>query len=191
MFLTSIIYRRILYLCRGRQRVPQPKSEDSIFLEESSKNVSIPTKPKPYNILNILNILNDRKVTTVYASKKLMNDFSQYAKGSQESVATNLENALAEYMINHPLENHTVIIQHVLKESISNGVQHDLEEQLLCSDIKGYLDTLERIKKSGRGDFDEFKLGLYKVVVNAVKFRDPTDKLLSLLQQVKDGGYFE
>lgn len=165
--------------------MPQPESEDS------SKKVSIPIQSNPYNILNILNILNDRKVTTVYASKKLMNEFSQYAKGSRESVATNLEKALAEYMINHPLENHTVIIQHMLEKSLNNGIQHDLEDQILCSDVEDYLETLRRIKVDGRGDFDEFKLGLYKVVVNAVKFRDPSDRLLSLLQRVKDGGYFE
>lgn len=167
------------------------KKDPKTFLEESSKKVSIPIQSNPYNILNILNILNDRKVTTVYASKKLMNEFSQYARGSQESVATNLENALIEYMINHPLENHVVTIQHVLKESLNNGIQHDLEDQILCSDIEDYLETLERIKRSGQGDFEEFKLGLYKVVVNAIKFRSPSDRLLSLLHKVKGDGYFE
>ncbi len=120
-----------------------------------------------------------------------MNEFSQYARGSQESIATNLENALIEYMINHPLKNHTITIQHMLKESLDNGIQHDLEDQILCSDIEGYLETLERIKRSGQGDFEEFKLGLYKVVVNAIKFRSPSDRLLSLLHKIKEDGYFE
>lgn len=155
------------------------------------KKPSIPNQTKPVNMLNMLNMLNQRTVRSVYASKSLMDEFSMYAKGTRESVAYHLEQALIEYMLNHPRENRAVIIQHMLKKSINNGLQRELEEQLLCSNIKAYLDTIKRIEQDGRGDIEQIKVDLCKSVSEAVKFREPTDKLLNLLQQVKDSGYLE
>jgi len=106
-------------------------------------------------------------------------------------MAYHLEHALLEYMVNHPQENRVVIIQHMLQKSINNGLQRELGEQLICSNIKAYLDTINRIEQDGRGDIEQIKVDLCKSVGEAIKFRDPTDKLLSLLQQVKDSGYLE
>ena len=141
--------------------------------------------------LNMLNMLGQRTVRSVYVSQRLMEEFCIYAKGTRESVAYHLEQALIEYMINHPRENHAVIIQQMLEKSINGGLQRELEEQLLCSNIRAYLDTIKRIEQDGRGDIDQIKVDLCKSVSDAIKFREPTDKLLSLLQQVKDGNYLE
>ena len=166
---------------------PNPK----IFLEESSKNVYSINKIESENRINRINRFDDRRNNTFHASFSLVTAYRKYAKMSGLSLADCVERALLKDMECYPLENHTVTIQHMLKESLDNGIQHDLEDQILCSDIEGYLETLERIKRSGQGDFEEFKLGLYKVVVNAIKFRSPSDRLLSLLHKVKEDGYFE
>lgn len=155
------------------------------------KKPYIPYYTNPSNITDITDITEDKISRSVYISKKIIDDFSVYAKGSLEGMAYHLEQALIEYMINHPRENHAVIIQHMLKKYINTGLQHELEEQLICSNIKAYLTTIRRIEQDGRGDIEQIKVDLCKSVSNAVKFREPTDKLLSLLQQVKDGGYLE
>jgi hypothetical protein len=112
----------------------------------------------------------------------------RYAKATNIPVGVFAEKAFIEYMVNHPNENHSIVIQQILPEN--RDIQHELEDDLLCSDISGYLETLSRIEATGHGSHSEFKLGLYKTIREAVKFRNPSDKLKELLHRVKERGYF-
>jgi hypothetical protein len=101
-----------------------------------------------------------------------------------------MEKALIEYMKNHPSDECKIDIQIRLGEQI-NGIQRELEEQILCGCIDDCLSLLEDEDCQTRGNPLQVKDELVGHVGKAVRIICPSDRLLSLLHRVKDGGYLE
>ena len=136
-------------------------------------------------------MVKDRVPISTRISRELYRSWGRYCETSRgwgyKGELT--ENALTEYMVNHPNEQNVIIINGI--NSDTSDIQRQLEEDLLSSDIFAYIEVLDRLRREGGGYPNEFKEELHKVVSKAVKIKGIGERLKAALQRVKDGGYFD
>ena len=110
--------------------------------------------------------------------------FRRYAHMHTGSLAVCIENALLEYMQNHPLEDVNLTINHVTEKKLTE-IQKRLEIALMYSEIKHLVEVLDRIQRTGLGNYKEFQYDLLKALKPAIKLRTPSPKLIELLKEAE------
>lgn len=100
------------------------------------------------------------------------------------------EVALMEYMVNHPVEDCRIEVQVEMGNNL-HDIQRDLSNQILCRNIESCLKLLSDEVCNQRGNPLIIKEELLGYVKEAVKVKSPSEKLINLLQRVKDGKHFE
>ena len=133
-----------------------------------------------------------RGMCAVYMDKKIYDVFRKYASRKSHRRSYQVwSTALTDYMEANPIECMVVEIQRDLSNKIENGIQRELEEKLLCRNIEDCLETLNDIELTRRGNFSMVLSDLIKHVSDATRFREPSDKLLTVLHKVKESGRLE
>lgn len=143
---------------------------------------------KQINIINIINIIRDRKITSFCISEKIVKEFRKHCRLLGKRVNECTEAALLGWVQQNPSEHKTVVIQQKFVDEIET-VQHRLEQKIICKELDFCLVTLDRITEKGIGDKDLFQERLITCLGQAIKIKNPNDILIELMEKVDRDGY--
>jgi len=170
------------------KRDTQSKDDDLSDDETHSiKNRLYDQTKNQHNIPDITDITVDnyRSQGSIWCNKALLTAYRNYTKSIYHmSMADCLERALLNDMRTHPVATMNLTINHVTEEKLTE-IQKRLEIAIMYSEIKHLVEILDRIKATGRGNYEEFQYDLLKALKPAVKLRNPSPKLIELLAEAE------
>jgi len=137
------------------------------------------------NIIIISNILESyRKNFSLYLSENIIRNFRAYARRHlTKSTAECLEEALMEYMDNHPVDGVTLSFE-------ANGVTKQvtiaerLSSRILSNKIENTLIILDRLDGDNRRI--AFRDDLQNHILKAFKLRTRSDRLTGLIERAEE-----
>jgi len=151
------------------------------------------TKQNKTNQPNQPNQINHerRSNQSFHLFPSVADSFRKYAhRVPEKNVGEVIEEALFEYIENHPIEDVTLIIQRKLTEEIPD-VSRRLEQKILIKDIRYCVYHMDNIRKTGKGDYDCFHEQLIGHLKNAIKIKNPNGELVKLMELIDNDGYLE
>lgn len=158
--------------------------------DDSSIRIQYTYTNTPYNITDIIDIIEggkmERSPNSLYMAGDVLTLFRTYAQSIPNKKTYELvEMALIEYVKNHPAENFIHPIQLTLQGKIQ-GVKGRIRLKILRDRIEGYVEVLERLKKTGGGSPGVFKERLIKAVEEVIKVDDLPHDMVELLERVEE-----
>lgn len=132
------------------------------------------------NISDISDISDTDRVTRpVYVSRSVIEGFIKYAKSTSEGVAHHLENALIEYVENHPLENKPILIQRQISSVLPRKLDY-VNMNLLEPQITS---LVNKIREEPDAEMPELKSKLAKLIKKGVYIKHPSEEFASILEE--------
>lgn len=126
-----------------------------------------------------------RKNESFWMSPNIARGFRSYSRFTNQPVGVCVEEALIEYMQNHPVQQVSLSVIRDLR-SIVPSLQTRLRTKILKRRIRHVLNILTRLEQNSTGNPDEFRRQLHKLVLQATKIRSPEPSLLELLGEAED-----
>ena len=147
-------------------------------------------KKNQYNIIDKYNILDQEKnkprgTCSFYMSRSLYKGWCRYCELSGQKHNHLTEEALLEYMRNHPVPQVTLNVTQDLA-AYAPDIKTRLRNKILRDKIGSVIATLHRIQETGRGDRTIFSQQLQKLVLQATNMKHPDADLMELLKEAED-----
>ena len=137
-----------------------------------------PNQPVQPNQIN-------RNNTSFHILPQIANGFRTYAKHTGKPVGECVEQALIEYMQNHPTPQIKLNIQQH-QPNTNTDIQNRLRNKILTSRIQGTIQILRHLNKTKTGDKTYYQIQLRKLVLQAASLRNPDEYLLRLMEEAED-----
>lgn len=145
-------------------------------------------KKNQSNISNILDLIDQNKIGrtnfSIYISGNIVNAWRLFCRTSGKSTCWTTEEALLEYMKNHPSSQ----VQFNLTRNIqviAPDVQHRIKVKILVDEIKTNLQHVKSVKAEGRGSLRSTTLALRKSCLKASKLSSTDPDLLNILEEAE------
>ena len=147
-------------------------------------------KKSEYNRIEKYNRIDQKKKplrcpVTFYMSEDIADTWRRYCSLVGLRVSYLTEEALLRYMRDNPAPQVTLNVTQDLA-AFAPTVQDRLRNKILREKIASVMNTIKRIKGTGKGDYCVFKKQLQKLVLQATNLKRPEESLMELLREAED-----
>jgi len=156
-----------------------PSNQEDVIVDHIEEDIS-----KDINIINIINIITDRKITTFCISKQIVTEFREHCRLLGRAVNECTEKALLNWVKQNPCKHKTVIVQRRINDKLPD-VQERIQLKIFKQDIEDCLEILDRVKDTNDYAYKEWQGTLIKHLRNAPKLNNGHRDIVKLLEQAE------